>query len=70
MYGCSTACLASFLLLSVSCFAEDDRWTMNIYFENDLFAETDLNYTNGVRASFISPDVDSFFTQREEAYHG
>lgn len=68
IYTSAFACLISLLFFSVSSFAEDDRWTMNLYFENDLFAETDLNYTNGVRASFISPDVDSFFTKREDAY--
>lgn len=46
----------------------EDRWTANLYFENDLFTGTDLNYTNGVRLSFISPDVDSFLTKREDAY--
>jgi len=37
-----------------------DRWTFNIYFENDLFAETDQNYTNGVRLSWISPDLSDY----------
>nr|WP_207063680.1 lipid A deacylase LpxR family protein [Motiliproteus sp. SC1-56] len=36
------------------------RWTGNLYFENDLFAETDQNYTNGIRVSAISPNLDSF----------
>jgi len=34
-----------------------DSWTFNLYFENDLFSETDQNYTNGLRASWISPDL-------------
>lgn len=37
-----------------------DSWTFNIYFENDLFAETDQNYTNGVRLSWISPDLTDY----------
>ncbi len=37
-----------------------DRWTTNLYFENDLFRETDQQYTNGVRASWVSPEIDNF----------
>lgn len=35
-------------------------WTVNLYLENDLFDETDQNYTNGVRLSWISPDTTSY----------
>jgi hypothetical protein len=35
-------------------------WTMNVYFENDLFTGTDRNYTNGVKISLISPDINNF----------
>jgi len=35
-------------------------WTVNVYFENDLFTGTDRNYTNGVKISLISPDLVSF----------
>ncbi|GAB2590809.1 lipid A deacylase LpxR family protein [Nitrincola alkalisediminis] len=35
-------------------------WTLNLYFENDLFNNTDQQYTNGVRVSWISPDILSF----------
>lgn len=41
-------------------YAEDAPWTLNLYFENDLFSETDQNYTNGVRASWVSPNVESY----------
>ncbi|MCV6615420.1 MAG: lipid A deacylase LpxR family protein [Cellvibrionaceae bacterium] len=61
------ASLAATLCIAAVSQAED-RWTSNLYFENDLFTGTDLNYTNGVRLSFISPDIDSFLTNREEAY--
>ncbi|MCP5214279.1 MAG: lipid A deacylase LpxR family protein [Pseudomonadales bacterium] len=37
-----------------------DSWTFSLYFENDLFAETDQNYTNGVRLSWISPDLTDY----------
>lgn len=34
--------------------------TVNLYFENDLFANTDRNYTNGVKLSWISPDLSDY----------
>lgn len=37
-----------------------DAWTLNLYLENDLFTDTDEQYTNGVRVSWVSPEVDSF----------
>ncbi len=37
-----------------------ERWILNLFFENDLFSRTDQQYTNGVRASWVSPDIDSF----------
>ncbi|MBY4676341.1 lipid A deacylase LpxR family protein [Marinobacterium arenosum] len=40
--------------------AEPAPWTANLYFENDLFAETDQNYTNGIRVSWVSPNIDSY----------
>ncbi|MBQ0720630.1 MAG: lipid A deacylase LpxR family protein [Gammaproteobacteria bacterium] len=38
-------------------------WTFNVYFENDLFGETDQNYTNGVRMSWVSPDTDKLTSE-------
>jgi len=35
-------------------------WVLNVYFENDLFGETDQNYTNGIRFSWVSPDLSSY----------
>ena len=37
-----------------------DTWTSNLYFENDLFAETDQNYTNGIRIAWVSPDLTDY----------
>lgn len=37
-----------------------ERWMLNLFFENDLFSRTDQQYTNGIRASWVSPDIDSF----------
>lgn len=48
------------LLSSLTAHAEKDKassWTMSILFENDLFAGTDSNYTNGVKINWISPDL-------------
>jgi len=38
----------------------EDAWTSNLYVENDLFGDTDQNYTNGIRLSWVSPNLDSF----------
>ncbi len=59
------ACLITTALLLTSLpavWAEevDNSWTANLYFENDLFSETDQQYTNGLRLSWVSPEVDSF----------
>lgn len=35
-------------------------WTVNTYFENDLFNGTDSDYTNGVKITLISPDLVTF----------
>ncbi|SFG55124.1 lipid A deacylase LpxR family protein [Neptunomonas qingdaonensis] len=35
-------------------------WTLNLYFENDLFADTDQSYTNGLRLAWVSPDIDTY----------
>ncbi|SHJ29231.1 hypothetical protein SAMN02745165_02004 [Malonomonas rubra DSM 5091] len=45
------------LLLPFNLFAAENPWTHNLYFENDLFFGTDSDYTNGVKYSFISPDL-------------
>lgn len=37
-----------------------ERWMVNFFFENDLFSRTDQQYTNGIRVSWVSPDIDSF----------
>jgi hypothetical protein len=47
---------------AVSLAAEEPKlpWTVNVYFENDLFSGTDRNYTNGMKVSLISPDLVGF----------
>lgn len=51
------------LATAASAFAARDQtesWTLNLYFENDLFANTDEGYTNGMRASWVSPDLHDY----------
>jgi len=52
------------LSMSVGAWGEDldlkDSWTFNLYFENDLFAESDQDYTNGIKLSWVSPDLQSY----------
>jgi hypothetical protein len=37
-----------------------DSWTFTFLFENDLFGDTDEQYTNGIQVSAISPDLHTF----------
>lgn len=37
-----------------------DAWTLSLYFENDLFTDSDQQYTNGIRASWVSPEINNF----------
>jgi len=37
-----------------------ESWTFTFRLENDLFADTDRLYTNGIKLSWISPDMDYF----------
>lgn len=39
--------------------APNDRQAISFYFENDIFSDTDRYYTNGVRLSWLSPDLES-----------
>ncbi len=41
-----------------------DPWTFNFYFENDLFSDTDEQYTNGIKLSLVSPDLTSFIQSK------
>ena len=37
-----------------------DSWTFTFRFENDLFANTDRLYTNGIKLNWVSPDLEWF----------
>ncbi len=56
--------LACFLLLfSAPVFANKpphESWTFSFGFENDLFADTDRFYTNGIKLNWISPELEWF----------
>jgi hypothetical protein len=54
------------LSFSLQVNSEENPWTLNFHFENDLFADTDLNYTNGMRISWVSPDVKKFLAAKQE----
>ncbi|MEH6443241.1 MAG: lipid A deacylase LpxR family protein [Oceanospirillaceae bacterium] len=65
--------LKTFIALMLSCLpclvqSAEDPWTLNLHFENDLFADTDLNYTNGVRASWVSPDLEHFLQDQQNSF--
>ncbi|MFT6387533.1 MAG: hypothetical protein ACJAUP_000904 [Cellvibrionaceae bacterium] len=49
----------NFLVIN-SARAETDWWTSSFYLDNDLFSDTDDGYTNGIRFSAVSPDLDDF----------
>ncbi|HNX04725.1 MAG TPA: lipid A deacylase LpxR family protein [Opitutales bacterium] len=36
------------------------HWTSSVQFENDIFANTDCYYTNGVKLSWVSPDLTEY----------
>lgn len=57
-----TGCLAIFfsMLTPITALANDDWWTTSLYFDNDLFSNTDDGYTNGIRFSVVSPNLDNF----------
>ena len=40
--------------------AGEKSGTFSFYFENDLFADTDQGYTNGVKLSWVSPDLTGY----------
>ena len=42
-----------------------EPWTHNLYFENDLFSNTDQSYTNGIRLAWVSPDINSYLNDPE-----
>lgn len=47
---------------------ELNPWTLNFFLENDLFANTDLSYTNGLRVSLVSPDLSEFIEVQGASY--
>lgn len=54
------ACLAYSVAAPAHYQSPDKSWTFTFRFENDLFAGTDEHYTNGIKLSWISPDLSRF----------
>lgn len=50
----------SFIMLPVSANPKDESWTFSAQFENDLFGSTDQFYTNGIKLSWVSPDLTQY----------
>jgi lipid A 3-O-deacylase len=66
-FSCAAGCLlfwVSFLRAEEEIPSElekpSERWSLNLYYENDLFANTDQQYTNGTKISWVSPDVTQY----------
>ncbi|QXD24362.1 lipid A deacylase LpxR family protein [Opitutia bacterium ISCC 51] len=65
-----TCSLSGLLVFSACVWGQDDfldeplekpgPWSLNIYFENDLFSDTDQQYTNGTKVSWVSPYVSEY----------
>lgn len=53
-------CLLAFSDSRAHHLSPKNTWTFTFRFENDLFANTDRNYTNGIKLSWISPDLTRF----------
>ena len=58
-------CFFTFLLVCTSLHAQTHKpphesWTFTFHFENDLFAKTDRFYTNGIKLSWVSPELQWF----------
>ncbi|MFT5131754.1 MAG: lipid A 3-O-deacylase [Gammaproteobacteria bacterium] len=67
LFSCKTklVCLIASLILCTSASAQaqnprNDSWTFTFHLENDLFANTDRFYTNGIKLSWISPEIKWF----------
>lgn len=48
------------LLNSFTSVPAQDGWALSVFFENDLFSDTDESYTNGVKLSLVSPDISRY----------
>ena len=40
--------------------SRSDGGVFSLYFENDLFTDTDQHYTNGTKIGWVSPDLEAF----------
>jgi len=44
----------------------DTGWSASVHFENDLFADSDQQYTNGIKLTLVSSNLTSDFRDRRE----
>ncbi len=51
-------------------YSEESPLTLSIYFDNDLFSDTDRDYTNGTKFSVISPDLPSIASYLDNSDYG
>jgi len=58
-------CLGLYLSAAQASKDQTTDWTLNLYLENDLFSNTDEGYTNGVRASWVSPDLADYLDDEQ-----
>ena len=58
--------LGTTLVATTGASAELGNWTASVHFENDLFADSDQQYTNGIKLTLVSPDLTSQFRDRAE----
>ncbi|MCK9273699.1 MAG: lipid A deacylase LpxR family protein [Syntrophales bacterium] len=54
--------LCFFFIFRTPAFGDEvqNSWTFSLYIENDTFTNTDRHYTNGIKLTWISPDLTSY----------
>lgn len=66
----ATLAVSLLSIFTIPCMAAEKvhprNWALGVHFENDLFADTDSQYTNGIKITAVSPDLTSWFTQRDD----
>ena len=64
--GCAMLllCLGAAPTLRANTQCERPAGLFSIYFENDIFANTDQNYTNGVKLAWVSPPLSQYRNNR------
>ncbi len=58
--GLAALLACAFTSVAAQSLPGNEAWNFSFLFENDLFAESDQNYTNGIQIGFISPDLSHY----------